>query len=126
MDGAGRFHAEYAPGYSVDSTESIFHACSANFRKKRKWIGSKPGIAFRKRVVIDNIVNLVSKTTDIQQGNMLVNSFLDNNPASINLKVAPLPTIVPRDKHFQYLALGIGAVELPMDQMMAYLGKRDF
>lgn len=77
-------------------------------------------------VVIDNIVNLVSKTTDIQQGNMLVNSFLDNNPASINLKVAPLPTIVPRDKHFQYLALGIGAVELPMDQMMAYLGKRDF
>ena len=53
-------------------------------------------------------------------------AFLDNDPASINLKVAPLPTIVPRDKHFQYRALGIGAVELPMDQMMAYLAKGTF
>lgn len=125
MDGAGRFHAEYAPGYSVDSTESIFHACVLISGKRGNGLVPNPD-RFSKRVVIDNIVNLVSKTTDIQQGNMLVNSFLDNNPASINLKVAPLPTIVPRDKHFQYLALGIGAVELPMDQMMAYLAKGTF
>lgn len=126
MNKAGRFHAEYAPNCSVDSTESIFNACVLISGKRGDGLVRNPD-RFSRRVVIDNIVNLVSKTAeDTQQGNMLVNSFLDNKLQATKLNVAALPSIVPKDRYFQFLALGIGAVELPMDQMMAYLAKGTF
>lgn len=122
-DCKGRFKATYGSMYSIESDKAIFDSCVLVSGKRGTGLVPEPD-KFTRRVVIDNIINLVSNTST--NGNMLANSFLDNNPVQIRNKVMALNETVPKNKFFQYLAIGIGAVELPMDQMMAYLAKGTF
>ena len=57
----------------------------------------------------------------------MIDSFLDNYDVMVADAISKLPDEdIPKDKYFKYLAVGVGAVELPMDQMMAYLAKGTF
>ena len=123
-DCKGSFKATYGTStYSIESDKPIFDSCVLISGKHGAGEVTEPD-KFTRRVVIDNIINLVSNTST--SGHMLANSFLDNNTVQIRNKVMLLDKTVPKNKFFQYLAIGIGAVELPMDQMMAYLAKGTF
>ncbi|MDE6434854.1 MAG: tubulin-like doman-containing protein [Lachnospiraceae bacterium] len=118
MDGAGHFHAVYAPGFVVDTNKQIFDSCVLVSGKRSDGEVRDPD-TFSRRVVVDNIINLVSKSET--RGEVLANSFLDNSPTMIYDKVGQLGDKVPRNAYYQYLAVGIGAVVLPMEQILAYL-----
>lgn len=119
FDGAARFKATYKPGFTVDSSERIFDSCVLVSGKKNNGLVPKPD-KFSKRVVVDNIINLVTKneTTD----GFLANSFLDNSVTEIQNKVQVLPEeTVPKDAYYQYTVIGTGALVLPVEQILAYV-----
>lgn len=118
MDGAARFKAQYVPGFEVNSTERIFDSCVLVSGQKNNGLVNKPE-RFSKRVVVDNIINLVTDNQTTQ--GFLVNSFLDNSPAMIQASVNKLADVVPRDAYYQYTVIGTGELILPMEQILAYI-----
>ena len=118
MDGAARFKAQYVPGFEVDSAERIFDSCVLVSGQKENGLVSNPE-RFSKRVVVDNIINLVTDNQTSQ--GFLVNSFLDNSPTMIQASVNQLPNVVPRNAYYQYTVIGTGELILPMEQVLAYI-----
>ena len=121
--GVGSFKADYDTFHKVNSTEKIFDSCVLVSGNR----GTEGGRVtnpdrFSKRVVIDNVISQITKTT-FNKGQMLSSSFLDNLEKEVRTAVAVNGTGYPKNAYFQYLGIGIGAVELPLDQMMAYVAK---
>lgn len=119
--GTGKFKAKYHTGYEVESTEAIFKSCVLVSGKRGDGLVPEPD-KFSKRVVIDNVISLVGQTK-ADSNTMLAHSFLDNRETVVRSAVNEFNEKVPRNAYFQYLGIGIGAVELPLDQMMAYVAK---
>ncbi len=119
MDGAAHYRATYMPGFEVDSVEHIFDSCVLVSGKRGNGLVKEPE-KFTKRVVVDNIINLVSKN-EIDNG-FLANSFLDNGIEEIANKVKVLSDkTVPKNAYYQYLVIGTGALVLPIEQILAYI-----
>ena len=118
MDGAARFRAKYNSGFSVEMRERIFDTCVLISGKQQTGQVKKPE-RFTRRVVIDNIVNLVAANTRAANGTFLANSFLDNSPTEIQNKVNGLAT--PKNAHYQYTVIGAGAIILPLEQILCYI-----
>ncbi len=126
MGGAASFQATYQPGFTVNSQEKIFDSCVLISGKQAGKGAVADPDAYTRKVVVDNIVNMVSDSTitDGTTGNstFLVNSFLDNSPAEIQSKVALQdPNAVPRNAFYQYMVIGVGALILPLEQILAYI-----
>ena len=122
MGGAGHFKASYTPDYEVDSTEKIFKSCVLVSGKRGQGLTSNPS-QFSQRVAIDNVLTQITDTRDNGErnnGQMISSSFLDNQPITVRMKVNAMKNI-PKNANFQYIGVGIGAVELPLDQMLAYV-----
>lgn len=119
--GTGKFKAKYHTGYEVESTEAIFKSCVLVSGKRGDGLVPEPD-KFSKRVVIDNVISLVGQTK-ADSDTMLAHSFLDNRETVVRSAVNEFNEKVPRNAYFQYLGIGIGAMELPLDQMMAYVAK---
>ena len=118
----GEFKAVYDPYHCVNSTENIFKSCILVSGKRGIGQGLvKDPDQFSKRVVIDNVISQITATRD-NNGQMISGSFLDNQRVAVRIAVDNLVG-VPKNAYFQYLGIGIGAVELPLDQMMAYVAK---
>lgn len=112
------FHARYTPFFSVDSDEGIFDTCVLVSGKRNNGMVNRPE-EFTRRVVVDNIVNLVAENTDVKDGTFMANSFLDNKFQEISNTVTPLQT--PKDAYYQYTVIGAGAIILPMEQILCYI-----
>ena len=121
MQGAGHFKAFYAPDYVIDSTDNIFESCVLVSGKRRTGQVPEPA-RFSQRVAIDNVLTQITDTTD-SNGQMISGSFLDNQSVAVKMKVNAMGDDIPKNAYFQYLGIGIGAVELPLDQMLAYVAK---
>lgn len=124
MDNAGSFRATYQPGFTVDSQEKIFDSCVLISGKQAGTKGKvKNADAYTRKVVVDNIVNMVSdsKVTVAGADAFLANSFLDNSPVEIQAKVTKLDQTVPRNAFYQYMVIGVGALILPLEQILAYI-----
>lgn len=119
IGGAGHFKASYAPGYEVDSTENIFESCILVSGKRGPGLTPKPD-RFSQRVAIDNVLTQITDTTD-NNGQMIAGSFLDNQDVAVRMAVNAMGNHIPRNAYYRYLGIGIGAVELPLDQMLAYV-----
>ena len=119
MGNAGHFKAIYAPGYEVDSTENIFESCVLVSGKRGTGLVPRPD-RFSQRVAIDNVLTQITDTTD-NNGQMISRSFLDNQKVAVKMRVNAQGPNIPRNAYYQYLGIGIGAVELPLDQMLAYI-----
>lgn len=127
-DRAGSFKAEYDSDIKkiVNSQDPVFDSCVLVSGKRNQAGTVTQPAKFSQRVVVDTIVNLVSDTKKAD-GTFLIDSFLDNYDVMVADAISKLPDEdIPKDKYFKYLAVGVGAVELPMDQMMAYLAKGTF
>ena len=124
MDNAGRFQATYQPCFAVNSQERIFDSCVLISGKQAGTKGKvKNADAYTRKVVVDNIVNMVSdsKVTVAEADAFLANSFLDNSPVEIQAKVTKLDQTVPRNAFYQYMVIGVGALILPLEQILAYI-----
>ena len=119
MGNAGHFKAIYAPGYEVDSTENVFESCVLVSGKRGTGLVPSPD-RFSQRVAIDNVLTQITDTTD-NNGQMISRSFLDNQKVAVRMRVNAQGPNIPRNAYYQYLGIGIGAVELPLDQMLAYV-----
>ena len=125
MGGAASFQATYQPGFTVNAQEKIFDSCVLISGKQAGRGAVADPDAYTRKVVVDNIVNMVSDSTitDGTTGNstFLVNSFLDNSPTEIQSKVVLQPNAVPRNAFYQYMVIGVGALILPLEQILAYI-----
>ena len=121
MGGVKKFEATYTGGYSVSRSENIFDSCVLISGKRSSDTGGSVPYpdAFSRRVVVDNIISLVSQTQ--ANGVMLANSFLDNNIVMNRNAVNQMDGRIPKNAFYQYLAVGMGAIELPLEQILAYL-----
>lgn len=124
----GSFHAEYAPNFTVNSRENIFDSCV--LVSGRNDSGAIPNPErYSRRVAVDNIINLVRENyikDSTGNNQFLVSSFLDNELINVSNKIAALPPNVPRDAHYRFMIIGIGALALPMEQMCAYVAWHTF
>lgn len=125
MDGAASFQATYQAGFTVNSQVKIFDSCVL-ISGKQAGIGTVANPdAYTRKVVVDNIVNMISDSTitDAKTGKptFLVNSFLDNSITEIQAKVSNLDKVVPRNAFYQYMVIGVGALILPLEQILAYI-----
>lgn len=123
MNGAAHFKATYTPAFSVDSVEAIFNSCVlVSGKRKTGGLVSEPD-KFTRRVVVDNIVNLVVE--NITSGEFMANSFLDNSPSEIQNAVTDLQT-PPKNAYYQYTVIGTGAIILPTEQIFTYIAHGTF
>ncbi len=119
MDGVAHFRAKYTADFSVDSTERIFDSCVLVSGKRSSGMVSNPD-RFSRKVVVDNIINLV--TQNVTNKGFLANSFLDNSTTMIQNAVRKLPeTSVPKNAYYQYTVIGTGTILLPIEQILAYI-----
>lgn len=119
MDGVAHFRAKYAADFVVDSTERIFDSCVLVSGKRIDGMVLHPD-RFSRKVVVDNIINLV--TQNVTDKGFLANSFLDNSATMIQNAVRKLPeTSVPRNAYYQYTVIGTGTLVLPIEQILAYI-----
>ncbi len=120
MDGAAHFKAKYAPDFAVDFAERIFDSCILISGKKRTGLVMHPD-TFSRNVVVDNIINLVTKSTTTND-DPLVNSFLDNDVTMIHNHVVALPEeTTPKNAYYQYTVIGTGSLVLPIEEVLAYI-----
>lgn len=126
MDGTAYFQAKYAPGFSVNSTERIFDSCVlVSGKKMNGGMVSHPD-RYSRKVVVDNIINLVSRNV-MSDGSFLVNSYLDNKPSLVQTKVDELlDSQIPKNAYYQYTVIGTGALVLPVEQILAYMAHHTF
>lgn len=119
------FDATYADGFTVHSHENIFNTCTLITGSiQGKGRVPKPD-KFSQQVVVDHVVNLITKSE--LGDDFLIESFLDNDQAMIADCVKnKMPNTVPKDALFQYNVIGIGAVTLPIEQIMSYIAKKSF
>lgn len=119
LDGSGRFKAKYAPDFEIDTTNRIFDTCVL-ISGKTAGHGSvpKPDV-FCQRVVVENVINLVKKNNTTE--GFLIDSFLDNSVIDIQNKVNMMGDIVPRNANYQYNVIGMGAVNMPVEQIFSYM-----
>ncbi len=119
MDGSGKFKAKYSPEFEIDTCEKIFDICVL-ISGKTAGHGSvpRPDI-FCQRVVVDNVINLVKKNNTTE--GFLIDSFLDNSLIDIQNKISMLGEKVPRNANYQYNVIGLGAVNLPLEQIFSYM-----
>lgn len=124
MHGTARFKARYTANFEVDSTERIFDSCVLVSGKRSSSGGgmvSEPD-QFSRRVVVDNIINLVTQNM-ITEG-FLANSFLDNSKVNVSDKVNTIRrdnSSIPENAYYQYTIIGTGALVLPIEQILAYM-----
>lgn len=123
MDGAAHFKATYTPSFSVDSVERIFNSCVlVSGKKKEGGLVTDPD-RFTRKVVVDNIVNLV--VDNITSNGFMANSFLDNSISEIQNAVVPLSN-VPKNAYYRYTVIGTGSILLPMEQILTYIARGTF
>lgn len=119
MDGSGKFKAKYSPEFKINTSERIFDICVL-ISGKTAGHGSVPRPdVFCQRVVVDNVINLVKKNNTTE--GFLIDSFLDNSLIDIQNKVSMLGEKVPRNANYQYNVIGLGAVNLPLEQIFSYI-----
>ena len=51
----------------------------------------------------------------------MIDSFLDNSLIDIQNKISMLGEKVPRNANYQYNVIGLGAVNLPLEQIFSYM-----
>lgn len=119
MHGTDRFQYEYA-GLNVNSTANIFNTCFLITGEKE--LTGKMGDPDKesRRIVVDTVMNMVKSAQDSNQ-EFLVSSFMDNNPASIQMSVESINSPkFPKNAVFNFNYIGFGRITLPLDQIMAY------
>lgn len=119
------FDAQYSGGWSVHSNSSIFNVCnlitgSIQGRGRRAYPDK-----LSQQVVVDHIMNLIIKS-ELGDNDFLITSFLDNDVTTISSRVQKLDNTIPRNAHYTYNVIGIGALSLPIEQIMSYISKKAF
>lgn len=119
------FDATYMGGWSVHCKDSIFNVCnlitgSIQGRGRR----ANPD-RFSRQVAIDHILNLMIKS-EVDTNQFLINSFLDNDATMIANRVSTFDGTIPRNANYTYNVIGIGAVNLPLEQILSYVSKKAF
>ena len=124
----GSFHAEYAPNFTVNSRENIFDSCV--LVSGRNSSGAIPNPErYGQRVAVDNIINLVKDNyiNGIAGNNRsLASLFPGSTWGEVAHAIGGLFPVIPRDAHYSFVIIGVGALALPMEQMCAYVAWHTF
>lgn len=119
----GYYEALYPGAFTIRSKEAAFDVCNL-VTGSIKGAGqiAEPEI-FSRRVVLEHLLHLITKS-DVGGGpvkEFLIDSFLDNAPVMIANAVQKLDQNIPRNALYKYNVIGIGVLDFPLEQILAYV-----